>query len=158
MWVKAAYGEGAAQIWTDLADNIVTVTPGWSEAYGLFLQGELDLVLSYTTSPAYHLIAEQDDSKAAADFTEGHYLQIEVAGQLASSKQPKLAADFLAYLTGSAIHDPTTNWMYPANPAVALPEGFNAMTTPQKTLLFSAQKAFELRAAAIVEWQTALSR
>lgn len=160
MWVKAAYGEGAAQIWTDLADNIVTVTPGWSEAYGLFLQGESDLVLSYTTSPAYHLIAEQDDSKAAADFTEGHYLQIEVAGQLASSKQPKLAADFLAYLTGAEAQSmiPTTNWMYPANPAVALPEGFNAMIKPQKTLLFSAQEAFELRAAAIVEWQTALSR
>jgi thiamine transport system substrate-binding protein len=43
----------------------VTVTPGWSEAYGLFLEGEADMVLSYTTSPAYHLIAEDDDTKAA---------------------------------------------------------------------------------------------
>lgn len=37
----------------------VTVTKGWSEAYGLFLKGESDLVLSYTTSPAYHIIAEK---------------------------------------------------------------------------------------------------
>jgi ABC-type thiamine transport system substrate-binding protein len=38
------------------------------------------MVLSYTTSPAYHLIAEGDATKAAAAFDEGHYLQIEVAG------------------------------------------------------------------------------
>jgi hypothetical protein len=37
-------------------DQTVTVTKGWSEAYGLFLKGESDLVLSYTTSPAYHMI------------------------------------------------------------------------------------------------------
>ena len=75
------------QIWEGLADNIVTVTPGWSEAYGLFLQGEADMVLSYTTSPAYHLIAEKDDSKArGACSTKGHYLQVEVAGKLASHR------------------------------------------------------------------------
>jgi thiamine transport system substrate-binding protein len=77
LWVKAAYGDRAAEIWKGLADNIVTVTPGWSEAYGMFLEGEADMVLSYTTSPAYHLIAEGDDSKAAAPFAEGHYLQVE---------------------------------------------------------------------------------
>ena len=58
LWVKAAYGDKASAIWESLADNIVTVTPGWSEAYGLFLEGEAEMVLSYTTSPAYHLIAE----------------------------------------------------------------------------------------------------
>ncbi|MEM9549654.1 MAG: thiamine ABC transporter substrate-binding protein, partial [Pseudomonadota bacterium] len=51
LWVKDAYGDGAAEIWSGLADNIVTVTKGWSEAYGLFLDGEADMVLSYTTSP-----------------------------------------------------------------------------------------------------------
>ena len=53
-------------------DNIVPVTPGWSEAYGLFLEGEADMVLSYTTSPAYHLIAEEDAGYTAAAFDEGH--------------------------------------------------------------------------------------
>jgi hypothetical protein len=71
MWVQAAYGDRAGEIWAGLADNIVTVTPGWSEAYGLFLDGEADMVLSYTTSPAYHLIAEEDPSKAAAAFARG---------------------------------------------------------------------------------------
>jgi thiamine transport system substrate-binding protein len=48
---QAAYGDRAGEIWAALADNIVTVTPGWSEAYGLFLDGEADMVLSYTRRP-----------------------------------------------------------------------------------------------------------
>lgn len=94
LWVKRAYGDRAAEIWQGLADNIVTVTPGWSEAYGLFLEGEADMVLSYTTSPAYHLIAEGDDTKAAAPFAEGHYLQVEVAAKLKSTRNSELADRF----------------------------------------------------------------
>jgi len=161
MWVKAAYGDRAPEIWSALADNIVTVTPGWSEAYGMFLEGEADMVLSYTTSPAYHLIAEGDDSKAAAPFAEGHYLQVEVAGLLAGSDQPELGKAFLAYLLGDAAQSviPTTNWMYPANvPAAGLPEGFGTLIQPAKSLLFSSDEAGALREAAVAEWQAALSR
>jgi thiamine transport system substrate-binding protein len=161
MWVKAAYGDRAPEIWAALADNIVTVTPGWSEAYGMFLEGEADMVLSYTTSPAYHLIAEGDDSKAAAPFAEGHYLQVEVAGLLAGSDQPELGKAFLAYLLGDAAQSviPTTNWMYPANvPAAGLPEGFGTLIQPTKSLLFSSDEAGALREAAVAEWQAALSR
>jgi len=43
------------------------------------------MVLSYTTSPAYHIIAEQDRRFAAARFSEGHYQQIEVAGLVKST-------------------------------------------------------------------------
>ena len=71
MWVKAAFGDASAQVWTDLADNILTVTPSWDQAYGLFLSGEADMVLSYTTSPAYHIAAEDDPTKKAALFPEG---------------------------------------------------------------------------------------
>jgi thiamine transport system substrate-binding protein len=161
MWVKAAYGDRAPAIWADLADNIVTVTPGWSEAYGMFLEGEADMVLSYTTSPAYHLIAEEDATKSAALFDEGHYLQIEVAGKTLTSKQPALADAFLAYLTSDAAQEAliTTNWMYPAKtPASGLPKGFETLIMPAKALLMSAADAQEGRAKAIEEWQTALSK
>ena len=160
MWVKAAYGDGAAAIWEGLADNVVTVTPSWSEAYGLFLEGEADMVLSYTTSPAYHLIVEGDDTKAADLFDEGHYLQIEVAGKLASSDQPELADRFLAFMTGDAFQSviPTTNWMYPAvTPAAGLPAGFDQFR-PAKSLLMSPEEAEATRDAALAEWQAALSR
>ncbi len=161
MWVKAAYGNEAPAIWEALADNIVTVTPGWSEAYGLFLEGEADMVLSYTTSPAYHLIAEEDASKTAASFTEGHYMQIEVAGKLAATDQPELADAFLSFMLTDAFQTviPTTNWMYPAaTPADGLPDGFETLVQPAKALIFSAEDAAATRDAALDEWLTALSK
>jgi thiamine transport system substrate-binding protein len=161
MWVKAAYGAEADAIWAGLADNIVTVTPGWSEAYGLFLEGEADMVLSYTTSPAYHLIAEEDATKAAAPFDEGHYLQIEVAGKLKASDQPELADQFLAFMVSEAFQTiiPTTNWMYPAvTPAAGLPAGFETLVTPDKSLLIPEAEAAAVRDAALAEWQAALSQ
>jgi thiamine transport system substrate-binding protein len=159
MWVKAAYGDEAGAIWAELADNIVTVTPGWSEAYGLFLEGEADLVLSYTTSPAYHLIAEEDAGKVALPFDEGHYLQVEVAGKLAGSDQPVLADQFLLFMLSRAFQEviPTTNWMYPAT-ALELPKGFETLIQPTKTLLLSAEAAQAARESALEEWRAALSR
>ncbi|MGH1576227.1 thiamine ABC transporter substrate binding subunit [Planktotalea sp.] len=161
MWVKAAYGDEAPAIWESLSDNIVTVTKGWSEAYGLFLEGEADMALSYTTSPAYHLIAEEDAGYAAASFDEGHYLQIEVAGKLASTDQPELADKFLAFMVGDTFQSiiPTTNWMYPAvTPADGLPKGFETLVTPEKSLLVPAADAVAVRDAALAEWLTALSK
>jgi thiamine transport system substrate-binding protein len=160
LWVKAAYGDRAAGIWQGLADNIVTVTPGWSEAYGLFTEGEADMVLSYTTSPAYHLIAEGDGTKAAALFDEGHYMQIEVAGKLAATDQPELADAFLDFMLTDAFQSliPQTNWMYPAiTPAAGLPEGFDAFR-PAKSLLLEPGEAQAARDPALEEWRTALAR
>ncbi|MBY6135743.1 thiamine ABC transporter substrate binding subunit [Nocardioides marinus] len=161
MWVKAAYGDEAPAIWEGLADNVVTVTKGWSEAYGMFLEGEADMVLSYTTSPAYHLIAEEDGTKAAAAFDEGHYMQVEVAGKLAGSDQPELADKFLDFMVSDAFQSiiPTTNWMYPAvTPAEGLPEGFETLAQPTKSLLLSEDEAAAVRDTALDEWLNALSQ
>jgi thiamine transport system substrate-binding protein len=161
MWVKTAYGDEAGALWEDLSDNIVTVTPGWSEAYGLFLEGEADAVLSYTTSPAYHLIAEEDDSKVAWAFDEGHYMQVEVAGKVAGTDVPELADRFMAFMLTEDFQAaiPTTNWMYPAVvPAGGLPQGFETLIEPDKALLLSPQEAAAKRDAALEEWRAALAR
>ena len=161
MWIKAAYGDKSATIWQDLSDNILTVTPSWDQAYGLFLKGEADMVLSYTTSPAYHLIAEKDATKSAVPFAEGHYMQVEVAAMLKSSQNPDLAKAFLTYLGGDEAQAtlPETNWMYPAKtPAAGLPAGFETLIKPSKSLLFSSVEAEAQRQAAVDEWQTILAR
>ncbi len=161
LWVKQAYGDEAPAIWEALSDNIVTVTPGWSEAYGMFLEGEGDLVLSYTTSPAYHIIAEEDASKVALPFEEGHYMQIEVAGLVAESDKADLAKSFLAFLVSDAAQSviPTTNWMYPAvEPSAGLPEGFDTLITPAKPLLIAPEDVPATRDAALEEWRNALSQ
>ena len=161
LWVEEAYGERAPEIWAGLAPKILTVTKGWSEAYGMFTDGEADMVLSYTTSPAYHIIAEDDQSKSAASFTEGHYMQIEVAGKLAATDQPELADAFLDFMTSQTFQSiiPTTNWMYPAVfPIDGLPKGFEQLITPVDSLIIPADKAEQARDKALAEWLTALSR
>ncbi len=161
LWVKAVAGDDAETLWGDLSDNIVTVTKGWSESYGMFLEGEADMVLSYTTSPAYHLIAEEDATKAAAPFADGHYMQVEVAGKLASTDQPELADTFLAFMQTEGFQGaiPTTNWMYPAViPETGLPEGFETLISPEKAILLPESDVPAIRDAALEEWLNALSQ
>ncbi|NCH35845.1 thiamine ABC transporter substrate binding subunit [Cronobacter sakazakii] len=159
LWMQKVYGDKAPDAWQKLAAKTVTVTKGWSEAYGLFLKGEGDLVLSYTTSPAYHIIEEKKENYAAANFSEGHYLQVEVAARTAASKQPALAEKFLKFMVSPAFQNaiPAGNWMYPVT-SVALPEGFNALTRPQTTLQFTSQEVAAQRAQWTSEWQRAVSR
>ncbi len=158
LWMKSVYGDNASDAWKQLAKKTVTVTKGWSEAYSMFLKGESDLVLSYTTSPAYHLIAEQDEKYAAADFVEGHYTQIEVAAKVKASKNAQLAEDFLTFILSDEFQTamPTGNWMYPVT-NVELPKGFNTLTVPAKSLSFSSNEVAENRKTWIKEWQNALT-
>lgn len=160
LWVRQVYGEAAPGAWAQLRPRIVAVTSGWSEAYGMFLEGEAPMVLSYTTSPAYHMIAEDDDSYAADDFEEGHYLQVEVAGITATSDTPELAAAFLEFLLSPEFQAaiPTTNWMYPARmPADGLPAGF-APPPQGQPLVYPSTTVRDNRQAWIDEWLTAMSR
>ena len=160
-WVKLLYGDEAPSVWSRLAPRIVTVTKGWSEAYGLFLEGEADFVLSYTTSPLYHILAEEDGTKSAAIFTEGHYLQIEVAAKLATTDQPELADQFLAFMTTAAFQSviPETNWMYPAAAnGVDVNPAFNDGLDAIKPLLFSPEDSEAIRTEALDEWRSALSQ
>lgn len=157
LWIKSVYGEQAAQAWQSLASKTVTVTKGWSEAYSMFLKGEADMVLSYTTSPAYHLIAESDNNYATAAFSEGHYRQVEVAAQVSTSTQPELAQQFLQFILTDEFQTiiPTGNWMYPVT-SVDLPEGFSQLSVPQTTLSIEQSKVATERKVWIREWQNAL--
>ncbi|MCW8349012.1 thiamine ABC transporter substrate binding subunit [Vibrio sp. ZSDZ65] len=157
LWMKSVYGDDASAAWQQLAKKTVTVTKGWSEAYSMFLEGEADLVLSYTTSPAYHLIAEQDARFAAADFVEGHYTQVEVAAKVANTKNDKLADEFMQFVVSDDFQSqiPTGNWMYPVVDR-ELPTGFEALTVPSKSLTFTPDEVAKNRKAWIREWQSAL--
>ena len=161
LWIKKVFGDESDQAWGRLSKRIVTVSKGWSEAYGLFLKGEADMVLSYTTSPAYHLIAEQDARFAAARFSEGHYQQIEVAGMVRSSQQQQLAREFLEFMLSDSFQSiiPTTNWMYPATLARAkLPAGFKQLIKPSPVLLLDEQLVASQRKSWVEDWLEVMSR
>jgi thiamine transport system substrate-binding protein len=161
LWMKSVYGDGAADAWSKLKGRVLTVTPGWSEAYGLFTKGEAPMVLSYTTSPAYHVIAEKTDRYKAASFAEGHYMQVEVAGMTTKGAANPLAKQFLDFMLSPEFQDviPEANWMLPAAPtSKPLNPAFDALVKPAKTLEFSADEVAANRKAWVEEWTAAMSR
>jgi thiamine transport system substrate-binding protein len=160
LWIKEVYGDKAGDAWRQLAPKIVTVTQGWSEAYDLFLKGEADMVLSYTTSPAYH-IAEEKKTKYRADaFPEGNYLQVEVAGMTKAAKNPDLARSFLRFVLTEPFQSamPEGNWMYPAKMSGALPASYQSLAKPAKSLLAPPDEVAANRRAWVDEWLAATSR
>lgn len=161
LWMRSVYGDEAGEAWAKLKGRVLTVTPGWSEAYGLFTKGEAPMVLSYTTSPAYHMIAEKVDTYQATVFQEGNYLQIEVAGITKTGEKNPLAAQFIAFMTSPAFQDiiPETNWMFPAaKTSKPLNPAFGTLPQPVKPLLFAPEVVERSRKAWVDEWLSVMSQ
>lgn len=161
LWVEAVYGEKSAEVWQKLAPKILTVTKDWSSSYGMFTDGEVDMVLSYTTSPAYHMFAEEDFTKKAAIFPEGHYFMAETVGKIADTDQPELADAFMAYVLSADFQQmiPNANWSLPsALPEDQWPEGWSELPLPEKVLFYSEDEAEARKAQAIETWRSALSQ
>src|SRR5690606_1330383 len=147
--------------WKKLQARVLTVTPGWSEAYGLFTNGEAPMVLSYTTSPAYHVIADDTQRYQAAGFAEGHYLQVEVAGVTTKGATNPLARQFLEFMTGPGFQNavPETNWMFPAGEmSEPLNPAFDQLVTPAETLTLKPEDIAQNRKAWVDEWLAVMSR
>ena len=161
LWMRQVFGDQADAAWAKLKPRVVTVTKGWSEAYGLFLKGEADMVLSYTTSPAYHIGVEKKTNYKAAMFSEGHYLQVEVAARVRTSRNEALARSFMAFIASEPFQSamPEGNWMYPAiMPAAGLPASFADLPKPAKSLQFAPEDVRANRRAFIDGWLGAMSR
>jgi thiamine transport system substrate-binding protein len=73
------------------------------------------MVLSYTTSPGYHLEYEETERYRAVLFSDGHPVQIEAAGLLSAGKHRENAKRFLDFMLSPAFQEtiPLGNWMYP---------------------------------------------
>ncbi len=154
-WVNAVYKQDAATAWKQLSSHTVTVTKGWWEAYSMFLEGDADYVLSYNTSPAYHVVVEEKSQYKAALFSEGHVSQIEVAAISKYTKNPELAKQFLQFLISPEAQTiiPTTNWMLPVINSVSLPDIFDQLISP-KQIGFTPAEIAQLRKDWIKEWRS----
>ena len=162
LWVKAVYGDKAADAWKKLQPKILTVTKGWSEAYfSLFLNGEAPMVLSYSTSPAYHMAIDKTDRYQAAAFSEGQYLQVEVAALLESSNNKALGREFLQFMLSKDFQTalPLTNVMYPSTDiGDDLPAEFNKLIQPESVLLIDSAEIRDNRKDWLREWLDASSQ
>lgn len=161
LWMKAVYGDDAEAAWETLAQHTVTVTKGWYDGYSLFLKGEADVVLSYTTSPAYHIVAEGEHKYKAAEASEGFYPQVEVAAVLENAPNKALANEFMQFILTPAFQNTiaTGNWMYPVTENIEpLPEAFTTQPQPTKVLTLPADDVAKQRRAWINEWLDATTR
>ncbi|NVK73196.1 MAG: thiamine ABC transporter substrate binding subunit [Oceanospirillaceae bacterium] len=161
LWMKSVYGDEAADAWERLASHTVTVTKGWSDAYSLFLKGEADVVLSYTTSSAYHVVAEGVDKYKAAPASEGLYPQIEVAAMMENAPHPVLAKRFMQFILQPSFQSTvaTGNWMLPVIKLdEKLPAAFDSALKPAKNLVLPAKQVAQNRKAWIDEWLNATTQ
>jgi len=132
-WMKALYGDSAQNKWSQLNKKIISVTKGWTDAYyNFFMAGEADMVLSYSTSPAAHIMFEENYDISASTFKEGNYISVEFAGILNSSKNKQMANKFLDFMISDDFQKviPGTNIMYPVTD-VEMPEAFNKLEIPK---------------------------
>lgn len=160
LWIKHVYGDQADEAWQRLQPHILTVASGWSQAYfSLFMNGEAPMVLSWSTSPAYHMAVDKTDRYQAAEFDEGHYLHIETAAMLAGSSHPELARQFMGFILDRDFQReiPLGNVMYPAiDLGDALPEVFGRLIEPD-SFTFSPEEVSANRQRWIREWLNATS-
>ena len=132
-WMKALYGDKTGDEWKKLNKKIISVTKGWTDAYyNFFMAGEADMVLSYTTSPAAHIMFEERYDILATTFEEGNYITIEFAGILNNSQNKDLANKFLNFMLSEEFQSviPSTNIMYPVTNIKDLPEAFDKLDVP----------------------------
>jgi thiamine transport system substrate-binding protein len=155
-WMKALYGNDAQSKWKKLNKKIISVTKGWTDAYyNFFMAGEADIVLSYTSSPAAHIMFEENYDISASTFEEGNYISIEFAGILKSSRNKKMANNFLNFMISDDFQSviPSTNIMYPVT-NVELPEAYNKLEIP-KPLQLNPQDINDNKETWINEWLNA---
>ena len=114
-WMSAVFNQNKKEAISKLNKQIITYTPGWSEAYGMFLEEKADLVLSYSTSPFYHQEYENIYNYKALIFPEGHMKENEYVIIPKDSKQKIIAEKFLSFLNTEEIQKiiAKSNIMYP---------------------------------------------
>ena len=105
--------------------------------------------------------SRKKDNFKAANFAEGHYLHVELAGMTRTTKQPELAKKFMTFIMSEPFQSamPEGNWMMPAkNPAAGIPAAFGDLVKPAKTLLYTPDEVQQNRRAFTDEWLNATSR
>lgn len=150
-WIQAVYGKESGAYWERLKPNVLTLAPGWDSGYGLFTAGEAPLVISYTTSPAYHLEYENTTRYRALIFPEGHPRQIEGLGVVKGAGNRAGARAFVDYMLSDEAQAalPLTQWMYPVSERVPLPACFSAAPVPSSFVSLSASEAEKAGALAV---------
>jgi thiamine transport system substrate-binding protein len=158
-WTIAVYGDDYLKWWEQIKPNVLTIADGWSSGYGLFTEGEAPIVISYTTSPVYHILFEDSDVFKAVAFEEGNLAVVEGAAILKSSSKVEQAQKFIDFLLSDAQQEiAIANVMYPANASVELPEAFDQLVEVKKSLFLESDIIASKRDTWLNEWTEVMSK
>lgn len=154
LWTISVYGDDYLEYWDRLKPSILTITEGWSSAYGLFTQEEAPLVLSYSTSPVYHVEYEETTRFGALEFEEGNYQHIEGMGIIKGTDKREAAEKFIDFMLTDSSQKTLamSNIMYPSVSATELPESFSHAFIAEKALLIESSTIEDLSSVWVQDW------
>lgn len=116
VWTVAVFTEkGYLDYWKKLLPNILTITSGWDEAFGMLSKGEAPIMVSYATDAAYSQYYYRSNKYGVVIPSEGAYIQMEGVGILKGARHLTLAKRFMDFVLTDAFQKeiPLTQWMYP---------------------------------------------
>lgn len=159
IWTKIISANQFKSFWDSLAPHILTIAPGWTGAYELFLRKQADFVLSYTTSTAYHRIREKKENIVPLLFVDGHFRQVEGMVILKKTAKAKLAFQFAKFILEREAQEqlPFFQWMYPARKDTSLAQEFKEIPVPEAVDV-NWNEVNPSRERWIQEWALVLSR
>jgi thiamine transport system substrate-binding protein len=120
--------------WESLSKKLLSITPGWSLSYSMFLENQAPLVWSYTSSPAFHKMNNDKKKIRALFLNQPHVMQIETVSILKSVQNKKLAQSFVDFLLSEKSQQwmAKKNIMFPARKDIQLPESFKGLSDVKK--------------------------
>ncbi|MDO5726552.1 MAG: thiamine ABC transporter substrate-binding protein [Bowdeniella nasicola] len=122
------FGEdGWQDYWSQLRDNGMKVTQGWSDAFSVDYsagegEGPYPMMVSYGSSPAYSVSDDGSETTTAA-LMDTCYRQVEYAGVIAGSENEAAAKAFVEFMLSVEVQEAISEvtYMYPTNPDASAP-------------------------------------
>ena len=155
------YGEkGYLNYWRDLKKNLLAIAPGWDEAYGMYTNGEAPIVLSYGTSPVYHLLYDKTERFQALVLDGAAYAQIEAASIIKNTPNLKNAQLLLDYILSPDFQQliPENQFMYPAIDKIGLPPSFKIAAQAKRILNLPPEKVAANLDRWLEEWDKVINQ
>ncbi len=157
----ARFGEDRyLDFWKEFQSSITNITSGWNEAYyGLYIQGESDMVVSYSTSPPVHVIFDETEQYEALIIDDKAYMQIETIGIVKGSKNIEMAKKVVDYIISVDFQNliPENQFMLPVNPDATLPNVFvEYMKTPKESIILDTKYVKENLQKWLSDWENTI--
>ena len=151
----ASGAPGWQTYWQQLVDNDVEVVDSWTQAYYESFSavggGDRPLVVSYGSSPPAGVIFGDPETGAIESTC---FRQVEFAGVLRGTEHGDQARQLVDFLAGETFQSELALnlFVYPADPAVALPPEFSTAVVPDDPYELDPTDIDENRATWIDEW------